>query len=223
MHADDPFAGIQKFFSGTVSEHGDGPKAVGWKDPVSQERGFAAVSEAFCWEKTPFEVYDVGCGLGAMQDFLTSHVPLARYSGCDINAEMIERAHAQNAKLDVELRDIISNPPPRRYDYVVACGIFNIKMDLNDRTQGAIVRDVLTAMYAVADRAVAATFLTTWVDYRLPIAYHQDPAWLLQWAQATLSPLAELRHGYYPWEFTLHVRRTPRPFDSAAIRSSNGL
>jgi len=48
------------------------------------------------------------------------------------------------------------------------------------------------------------------LDWKREIAYHQDPARTLHFALTELSRFAEVRHAYYPWEFTLAVYREAR-------------
>jgi trans-aconitate methyltransferase len=152
----------------------------------------------------------VGCGLGHLHDFLAHHFPIASYRGGDINPKMIERALERDPTLQVEHRDIVTDPPPSA-DYAVASGIFNLRMQHSDEAWEEVVHSVLKAMYASATRGIAANFLTSHVDWKREIAYHQDPARMLQFALTELSRFAEIRHAYYPWEFTLIVYREARP------------
>ena len=209
------FGDLIEYYNALLDEHGFTAKAVAWRDEPFQRFRFASIAQVFEGERGPFTVYEVGCGLGHLRDFLREHVPNATYSGADINPKMIERALARDASLAVEHRDIVSDPPPQT-DYVVASGIFNLRMQHTDEDWETVVRSVLTSMFACAKRGIAANFLTSHVDWKREIAYHQDPARMLDFALTELSRFAEIRHAYYPWEFTLAVYREARPLPFAS-------
>jgi len=211
--SDDAYGPLVEHYNALLDRFGDSPQSVAWRDRPFQEFRFASVAQVFEHERGPFSVYEVGCGLGHLSEFLERHFPLAAYSGCDINPKMVERALRRIPTARLEVRDVVSAPPPPA-DYVVASGIFNLRMNLSSERWWGIVRDVLRAMYGAARKGIAANFLSSLVDWQREIAFHQDPAVALQFAQSELSRFVELRHAYYPWEFTLMVYRDLKPLAS---------
>lgn len=208
------YSDITEFYNALLDDHGFSSKAVAWRNEEFQNRGFASIAQAFAHELGPFSVYEVGCGLGHLHDFLAQHFPTASYRGGDINTKMIERALQRDPTLKVERRDIVKDPPEPA-DYVVESGIFNLRMQHTDDVWESVVRSVLKAMFASAKRAIAANFLTSHVDWKRDRAYHPDPARMLTFAMTDLSRFAEIRHAYYPWEYTLIVYREPCPLPFA--------
>lgn len=182
--------------------------AVGWKDAEVQQRNFAAVAQVFAHEREPFTVHDVGCGLAHFAEFLERHYPLAQYSGSDIVGESIERAKRRRCDLAVEIRDILASPP-EPVDYAVESGIFNLRIEQPEDVWRSFVRHVLRAMFGIARKGLAANFLTSHVDWKRELGYYEDPSTMLAFAIDELSRFAEIRHAYYPWEFTLIVYREP--------------
>ena len=211
----DEYRELIEYYNALLDDHGFSAKAVSWRDEPFQHFRFASIAQVFEHESEPFTVYEVGCGLGHLHDFLARHFPKASYRGGDINPKMIERALQRDPSLAVEHRDIVKDPPEPA-DYVVESGIFNLRMQHTDEHWEAVVRSVLNAMYASAKRGIAANFLTNHVDWKRAIAYHQDPARILHFALTELSRFAEIRHAYYPWEFTLTVYREARPLPFAS-------
>lgn len=204
---------VAAYYNEQLATYGDDLRSNGWKDAAYQRRQFDAVSAVFGHERSAFSVYEVGCGLADLVDYLRDHAPLARYAGCDLNPRMVEAARLRHPGVAVEVRDILSDPPPL-HDYAVASGIFNIKGGVDDAEWSQLVRAVLRAMFVGARRGIAANFLTSRVDYRHEIAYHQDPAELLSWAQRELSPFVRLDHRYWPWEFVLEVHHLAVPLSA---------
>jgi SAM-dependent methyltransferase len=192
-----------------LAEHRDTARSVSWGTVDVANRNFAAIAQVFTHETKPFTVYEIGCGVGAMADFLSSNVPLAHYRGCDIMPEMIERAKERDPNLPVEVRDVLVSPPPEQYDYVLISGLFNLRMNNEPQAWERFVEAMLTAAYAIARKGLASNFLTSHVEWRRQLGYYQDPASVLDFAMRKLSRFCELRHAYYPWEFALLVYRKP--------------
>jgi SAM-dependent methyltransferase len=199
---------VAAFYDEQLATYGDDLRSNGWKDAAYQRRQFDAVAAAFAHERGAFTVYEVGCGLGDFSAYLRERFPAAQYAGCDLNPRMIAAAERRYPDVAVEVRDVVADPPPL-HDYAVASGIFNIKGSVPDTEWSALVRSVLRAMFAIARKGIAATLLTSAVDFRHDVAYHQDPAELVRWAMADLSRFVRLDHRYWPWEFAIEIRHEP--------------
>ena len=57
--------------------------------------------------------------------------------------------------------------------------------------------------------------MTSYVDFKRELGYYQDPSAVFDFAQCELSRFSEIRHSYYPWEFTLFVYDKPKPLPFA--------
>jgi SAM-dependent methyltransferase len=199
---------IIRYYNDLLDLHVDESHAVGWSNAESQASKFYEVTQIFAHEKHPFSVYDVGCGLGHLHEFLAKTNPLARYYGCDINPKMVERAHQRNANLEVECRDILLSPPQERYDYVVASGTFNLRMNSSKAAWKHYVQQILAALYGITGRGMAIDFLSTFAQSEEPNEYHEDPSEILTFVQRNLSPLAEIRHSVSPGHFAVFAYRS---------------
>ena len=206
---------VKDHYRALLAENRDTAKACSWKSEEVAARNLAAVAQVFAHETEPFTVYEVGCGVAAMADFLRAQVPLARYSGCDILAEMIERAKERDPGVDVEQRDILTSPPSSQYDYVIISGLFNLRMSNDDETWFTFVKSMLKSAFGIARKGLASNFLTSYVDFKRELGYYQDPGRVFDFAQRELSRFSEIRHSYYPWEFTLLVYGKPKPLPFA--------
>ncbi len=199
---------IIRYYDGLLDKNGNDGQAVGWRNAESQERKFFEVTQIFAHEKQPFTVYDVGCGLGHLRDFLRENNHFARYYGCDINPRMVERARQRNLELAVECRDILLSPPKRRYDYVLASGTFNLRMNAPKRAWKEYVQHMLRALYGIARRGMAVDFLSTFAKGQESQEYHQDPSEILAFVQRSFSTLAEIRHSLSPGHFAVFAYRS---------------
>ena len=191
----------------------EGTERVDWHDRASQFRSFAAVSEVFRAHRGTVDVYEVGCGMGDMDDYLAANVQDYAYSGCDISSEMVAQAKALRPHLTIESRDILRDLPPS-HDYVVGSGLFTDRSVSTDAEWSAFIRSMLPRMFEICRIGMASTFLTSKVDFRTEGNYYQSPEEMLSFAQSELSRFAEIRHAYFPWEFTLIVYRNAVPYDA---------
>ena len=208
---------ILAHYSDLLQKHGKDTKALplDWPTEAVQERNFHAVTQLFAHERTPFTVYEVGCGLGDMADHLRRHHPLASYAGCDINPAMVENARGLRPGLALEVRDILLEPPPES-DYIVASGIFNLHFGADQTQWQEHIFRMLSVMYASARKGIASNFHTSYVDWKKERDYYQDPCAVFDFAKRQLSKFVEIRHAYYPWEYALLVYREAVPFPEAA-------
>ena len=202
---------VKEHYRRQIEQYDDPARACSWRNEEVARRNFAAVSQVFAHETRPFSVYEIGCGFATLRDFLAEHFPLAAYSGSDLLSEMIERAKARDPGVDVEQRDILVDPPARRFDYVVISGLFNLRMHNEDGMWFEFVKKMLKSAYALAEKGLASNFLTSYVDFKRELGYYQDPSAVFDFAQCELSRFSEIRHSYYPWEFTLFVYDKPKP------------
>jgi len=202
---------LNAYYASLLREHGNSPKSLAWPTREVQERNFLSVTRVFAHEQAPFTVYEVGCGLGDMAEHIETHYPLAEYAGCDVNPEMIAAAKARRPDLAIELRNILEEAP-LQHDYVVTSGVFNLNFDGRSQAQWQqFIFDMLAAMYGSATKGIAANFHTSYVDWKKPDDYYQDPLVIFDFAKRHLSKFVDLRHAYFPWEYALHIYREPRP------------
>jgi SAM-dependent methyltransferase len=198
---------IISYYDGLLDKHGDDPQSVGWSSTVSQRRKFFEIAGLFAHEKLPFTVYDVGCGIGHLHDFLAEINPLARYYGCDINPRMIEMARRRIPPIEIACRNILRTPPKEKYDYAVACGTFNTRLKTPRPVWAAYVRDMMRMLYRIARKGIAVDFLSSFAEGKLTTEYYQDPSEILDFVQRRLSPLAEIRHSSSPGHFAVFAYR----------------
>ena len=199
---------VLRFYDGLIDENFHDARTVGWRSAQTQRRNFAALADIFAKETGSFSVFDVGCGLADLSEYLQEVQPAARYSGCDIHPGMIALARLQHPGVAVEERNILENPPEERYDYVVASWTFSHRA-VPDNVWTNYVHEMMEAMFRMARRGIAVVFLSTFADIQEAGDYHQDPSEILRFAQRELSPLAEVRHSFSPWTFAIFVYRSP--------------
>ena len=186
-----------------LREHGHSPATLGWGKPGREHVRFQVMTDVL-EELGATSVLDVGCGFADLYDHLLQQGWVGRYSGIDIVPGLLAEARQRHPTLDLQEADISAYEPAEDFDVVVASGVFNARLRHGDN-RAHIARSV-ERMYALCRRAICVDFMSTYVDFERPEAWHTDPAWALELGRG-LSKRLRLRHDYMPFEFALVVYR----------------
>lgn len=146
-------------------------------------------------------VLDLGCGFGDLYGYLTEQNIQVEYVGYDLNPNLIKIAKEQYPAAEFQVKDIQSEPFPR-FDYIVSSSAFNLRLLEDDNY--AFAGDMLNRCYDHADRGVAIDFLTSYVDYESPEAFHYQPEKMFAIAK-NITKRVCLRHDYRLYEFCLYL------------------
>jgi SAM-dependent methyltransferase len=205
MRSTSRLEGIRRLYEAGLAEHGAVPAAVGWKNEAQQRLRFDKLAEIFdpppC---APLSVADLGCGYASFFDYLVEHaVPLARYMGYDISAEMLEAARARVR--DERVRFELGSRPSEDADYSFVSGAFNVKLDASDEEWEAFVVETIRDLAARTRRGLAINALTTEVDWRAPHLYYADAGRIADVCRTELGGRVRILRDYGLWEWTLLV------------------
>jgi len=94
-------------------------------------------------------------------------------------------------------------------DYVIASGIFNVKLQTPDAAWQGYVTETLERIERLARRGFAFNALSLYSDpeKRRTDLHYADPLALFDYCKRRFSPRVALLHDYPLWEFTILVRR----------------
>jgi SAM-dependent methyltransferase len=190
-------------YRGRLTEFGATPEALGWGKNPRQEVRFGVLGEG-ALRRPDSSVLDVGCGFADLYDFLRKRGWKGTYTGIDLVPELLTEARRRHEGLDVKESDLAQLGGTAKYDFVVASGIFNAKL-LSGDNPGHILSSI-EKMVQLARVAVSVDFLTTYVDFQKPDAWHTDPGWILSQSRK-FSRCARLRCDYMPFEFALILQK----------------
>lgn len=201
---------VATYYARKLAEHGDTPQGVDWNGEASQTIRFEQLCKVIHAGKTSFSLNDLGCGYGALLDYLQDKFLSPKYLGVDISPEMIRAASQRNAAAP-HARFITAAEPDQVADYGVASGILNVRLGRTD----AEWFDYLQATLDVLDRTSSLGFafncLTSYSDEdkKRDYLFYADPCRLFDLCKCRYSHQIALLHDYGLYEFTLLVRKTP--------------
>jgi len=196
------------YYTATVARHGATPLGVDWSCGPTQELRFVKLLN-ICDFSAPFSLNDIGCGYGALLDFLKRirTTPTIDYLGLDLSAQMI--AHARDLRPpDKNAQFAVGTETKRVADYSVASGIFNVKLQTaRDHWEDFIVH-TLNKMRATSRKGFAVNFLSDLPEpYIAPFAIYRSQVepWSAFCRGQYGADVEVLRH-HAGREFTLLIR-----------------
>jgi len=152
-------------------------------------------------------VLDYGCGFGALAAYLRSRGHRGAYVGFDVSPQMIEAGTRfletySNCSLTADRATI--SPA----DYVVASGLFNVRMDASDIAWREYIVAGLDDMRPLSVRGFGFNLLTSHSDpeRRRDYLYYADPIEWFEHCRRKYSRQVALLHDYGLFEFTLLLR-----------------
>jgi SAM-dependent methyltransferase len=195
---------VERYYSARFVEHGATARGVDWNGEESQRVRFRELLRIAAGRRA-FSLNDVGCGYGALVDFLEQELLDVQYTGFDLSRPMIDHAQERHPTrafvLDADALPVA--------DYTVASGIFNVKLDTSDEEWTPYVLETVRMMSDHSRRGFAFNVLTSYSDPERcrPDLYYGDPAFFFDVCKRSYSRDVALLHDYGLWEWTILVRK----------------
>ncbi len=117
-----------KFFSESHAKNPDSNfKALHYNSAENQVLRFITLTQIGQLEGS--RILDFGCGFGDLCYLLDKSTSDFGYLGVDINPKFISHAQDKYPKHQFEVFDLESDLWSQSFDWVIACGVFNIKLE----------------------------------------------------------------------------------------------
>lgn len=196
---------VDQYYSDKLRTFGVTPNGVDWRDETGQHLRFRQLLRGIDLSR-PVSIAEIGCGYGALVEYLRSTGFPSSYVGCDISPGMVAAAQAAHAG-DAAVSFVVGTEPPEPADYVLASGIFNVRFGYDESVWTNFVHATLDTMAAKARRGFAFNALTGFADAdrKETRLWYPDPGTLLNYCLARYGRNAVLMHDYPLYEFTISV------------------
>lgn len=197
---------VSDYYTEKVITFGEQAKGVDWNGEESQRIRFEQLTKIIHL-KDFFSINDLGCGYGALVDYLDEKAVEYEYFGYDISEEMIKRArsrffHKHNCNFFNHCQMNVA-------DYTIASGIFNVKLDVEGDSWLKYILNTLTIMNQSSMKGFSFNILTSYSDdeYKKDYLYYADPCFFFDYCKRHFSRWVSLLHDYGLYEFTILVRK----------------
>lgn len=203
IHAD-----LARFHSEKLAEFGVNAKGAGWNGEPAQAVRFEQLAKVIRHE-SGFSLNDLGCGYGALLDYLRPRFGAFDYAGYDVSDAMVAAARARHDGDDRARFMLSSEMQPA--DYCIASGIFSLPVGRSDEEWLAYVESVLDALDRNSRHGFAFNSLTIYsdADKMREDLFYADPCVLFDLCKRRYSRNVALLHDYELYDFTILVRKSP--------------
>ena len=192
------------YYAEKLAQHGATPESVD-VSRGGQRLRFKIIMDAI-GETHNCSILDVGCGYGAFRDYLIEYSRYSiDYTGVDICDPMIQAAQDRRPNTIFLLRDIVADPFPHQFDFVVASGLFQFNHSWG------LAETLINAMWQHTRHTLVFNMLSRmtpmdghWVNEE----FHVEPERALHFC-VERTPYIDLRHSYRRNDFTVIMRREP--------------
>jgi SAM-dependent methyltransferase len=199
---------VASYYSEKLAQYGQDPKGVDWNGEASQTLRFQQLAKIIDTDQ-PFSINDLGCGYGALYDYLCLHKKSFDYIGIDVSKDMIDAATARYPGTNT--RFIVSGEPVETTDYGIASGIFNVRQAQSEEVWRTYIESTLDGLDRTSRVGFSFNCLTRYSDAgkMRDYLYYADPGELFDLCKQRYSRNVALLHDYELYEFTILVRKLP--------------
>lgn len=199
---------VATYYSAKLAEHGETARGVDWNGEESQTTRFAQLCKIID-TPGPFSINDLGCGYGALYDYLAKEHAIFSYAGVDVSDGMVQAA-TQRYQGNAQARFILASEPDQVADYGVASGILNVRMGRSDAEWRGYLEDTLDVLDRTSRLGFAFNCLTSYsdADKMRDYLYYADPCVLFDICKRRYARNVALLHDYKLYEFTILVRKS---------------
>lgn len=205
----DLLAEVADYYSEKLAQHGQSPRGVDWNGEESQKLRFEQLCKIIDG-RTQFSLNDLGCGYGALNDFLGGRYSGFSYSGIDVSESMIRSAE-QRHQGKSQARFVLASEPDAVADFGVVSGIFNVRLGRSDAEWRAYLEMTLDILDRTSRLGFSFNCLTSYSDSdkKRDYLYYADPCAMFDLCKRRYSRNVALLHDYGLYEFTILVRKSP--------------
>jgi SAM-dependent methyltransferase len=198
---------VGDYYSEKIIKNGATPQGVDWNSIESQQLRFDILSKVILTDGH-FSILDFGCGFGSMYDYYRTKKLELNYTGYDISEEMISEAKKRNGN-DERTKWLTSLNDNEKYDYVVASGIFNVKLNNENDVWLKYIIETINKLNQFSISGFSFNVLTKYSDKEFvkDYLYYADPLFLFDYCKTNYSKNVALLHDYNLYEFTIIVRK----------------
>ena len=198
---------VADYYSEKLEKYGQNARGVDWKGEESQVLRFQQLCKIV---DTPsqYSINDLGCGYGALYDYLSQKSGDFSYTGIDVSESMVLAARQRCHKTS-DARFILSDEPDQIADYGVASGIFNVRLEHSDAEWRTYLESTLDLLDKTSRIGFSFNCLTAYsdTDKMKGYLYYANPGALFDLCKRRYSRDVALLHDYGLYEFTILVRK----------------
>lgn len=191
--------------------HGDGARAVDWKDDRSASIRYDVMLGVLRGAEVSASVLDFGCGLAGFRDHMEAKgLAGLRYRGLEISGSFADSARRRRPDLEIITRDVLlDGMAGLETDYIVMNGIFTRRESMSVEAMTDYLHRLVETVFPAVRVGLVFNVMSHAVDWQSEELFHPDPTALIGWLGRHVSRHFTLKNDYGLHETTVYVYREP--------------
>lgn len=200
---------VDKYYSNKIKSDGPNSEGVDWNSKESHYLRFDQLTQYLPIGEQS-SLLDYGCGYGALIDYMAENsMEYASYTGYDISEDMIVKAqelYGSEKHVFLSQKNQIGT---EGYDFVIANGIFNVKLDTDNQEWKQYMLAELQVINQLSNKGFSFNVLTKYSDkeFMRDYLYYADPTVLFDFCKKNFSKYVNIIHDYPLYEFSIVVKK----------------
>jgi hypothetical protein len=204
---DDAIWQVEQYYTQRLRRFGPTPLGVDWSCVPTQALRFRKLL-TLCNFDVAFSLNDIGCGYGALLDYIALYHPQSSidYLGIDVSPAMVRSARKRC--FGELIRFHRGRESPRPADYSIASGIFNVMLDQPITVWERLIETTLLHLSATSRKGFSVNFVHQPAPGESARSglYCANPLRWIEFCEKRLGSEVSIIDGYGMSEFTLLVR-----------------
>jgi len=190
----------------SLRRHGHTARGVMWSTEEVQQTRLQILASVIT-DKNALLFNDLGCGFGALFDYLDANGFLKStsvYFGYDISRQMLKELAEKN---DKRIKTVLNCELKTKADYSFASGTFNLKLDKTNNEWANTIKRHIVNFDQFSILGFAFNLLSVRSKRQYPGLFYADGKEVLKWVTANVKGNAILRDDYLDEDFTIIVNK----------------
>ena len=202
---------IANYYNKAFNEHGNTPKGLAWDNQKNLDKRYEVMHDLVKYPipATPSTtILDFGCGYGGFYKWLKEHEKNIKYTGIDINKDLVKKARELYSEGCFYEEDILNTEnfnSLQKFDYVICNGTFTVKDTLTQEEMTTFMCSVLEKLWIKTNEGIAFNVMSKLVDWERNDLFHVSMDQLCQWLVDNLSRNFIIKNDYGLYEYTIYV------------------
>lgn len=195
----------RKVYSKNFSHNPQGPNATFNQTESHQTLRY---ENLFNWLDFPLDnlsVFDVGCGIGELNDWLSARVKHLKYHGNDIVPEMVEAARERIPECDIRSVDLSNDPDLPKADIYCLSGVFNFHGGMDMDKWEKYCQSMVTVMFQHSKIGICFNGLSTSADYYDEAMFYSSSQQWVSFLNKECSRFIGVKADYALFEHSIYV------------------
>ena len=200
---------VVDYFNDSFQQYGAKAEGVDYNSEEAQIRRFSELEKILDKATDKFTLLDYGCGYGALPLYLQKQGYDFKYIGYDISKELVAAAN-ENIPDNCDWKFTANLDGLEPVDYVIACGVFNIKLNSKTSEWESYFYDQINVLSKLSLKGFSFNTLTSYSDEdrMSDKLYYPDPKQVFDFCVCNHSRHVALLHDYKLYDCTYLVRKS---------------